>query len=199
MLLTTQYMEEAEQLASELTVIDRGKVIAGGRVAELKAKIGGRTLHIRPADPAQLPAMAQAISESGLAGISGTQAVPDEGLLTVPILEATDNSPPWSVCSASAVFRSRPYRHPASQPGRGFPGHHRPGPRPHPTRCPRRPPHDHVHASHLSPTAEDPADSPLAGEGRIGLRSNLRHIGALVRRNALQIKQDPESMFECRC
>ncbi|WP_329194792.1 MULTISPECIES: ABC transporter permease [unclassified Streptomyces] len=35
-----------------------------------------------------------------------------------------------------------------------------------------------------------------AGEGRIGLRGNLRHIGALVRRNTLQIKQDPESMFD---
>ncbi|MDI5968222.1 ABC transporter permease [Streptomyces sp. SL13] len=33
-------------------------------------------------------------------------------------------------------------------------------------------------------------------EGRIGLRANLRHISALVRRNALQIKQDPESMFD---
>ncbi|MFD7960027.1 ABC transporter permease [Streptomyces zaomyceticus] len=36
---------------------------------------------------------------------------------------------------------------------------------------------------------------PVA-EGRIGLRANLRHIGALARRNALQIKQDPESMFD---
>ncbi|MFI1973795.1 ABC transporter permease [Streptomyces wedmorensis] len=35
-----------------------------------------------------------------------------------------------------------------------------------------------------------------SGEGRIGLRANLRHIGALARRNALQIKQDPESMFD---
>ncbi|MFE3515991.1 ABC transporter permease [Streptomyces sp. NPDC059166] len=33
-------------------------------------------------------------------------------------------------------------------------------------------------------------------EGRIGLRNNLRHIGALVRRNLLQIKKDPESMFD---
>ncbi|WP_329386253.1 ABC transporter permease [Streptomyces sp. NBC_01351] len=46
------------------------------------------------------------------------------------------------------------------------------------------------------------AAAPAAGsaavpsEGRIGLRANLRHIGALVRRNALQIKQDPESMFD---
>ncbi|MFI1160296.1 ABC transporter permease [Streptomyces sioyaensis] len=35
-----------------------------------------------------------------------------------------------------------------------------------------------------------------ADEGRIGVRANLRHIGALVRRNALQIKQAPESMFD---
>ncbi|MFF8274967.1 ABC transporter permease [Streptomyces lateritius] len=41
-----------------------------------------------------------------------------------------------------------------------------------------------------------PAGGVPAGEGRIGLRANLRHIGALVRRNALQIKQDPESMFD---
>ncbi|MGP9021115.1 ABC transporter permease [Streptomyces sp. BR1] len=33
-------------------------------------------------------------------------------------------------------------------------------------------------------------------DARIGLRANLRHIGALARRNALQIKQDPESMFD---
>jgi oleandomycin transport system permease protein len=37
---------------------------------------------------------------------------------------------------------------------------------------------------------------PLPAESRIGLRANLRHIGALVRRNVLQIKQDPESMFD---
>ncbi|MFJ1774618.1 ABC transporter permease [[Kitasatospora] papulosa] len=36
----------------------------------------------------------------------------------------------------------------------------------------------------------------LHDEGRIGLRDNLRHIGALVRRNLLQIKKDPESMFD---
>ncbi|MFE4688948.1 ABC transporter permease [Streptomyces sp. NPDC056749] len=36
----------------------------------------------------------------------------------------------------------------------------------------------------------------LHDEGRIGVRDNLRHIGALVRRNLLQIKKDPESMFD---
>ncbi|MEU8778654.1 ATP-binding cassette domain-containing protein [Streptomyces sp. NPDC048606] len=85
-LLTTQYMEEAEQLASELTVIDRGKVIAKGKVDELKARVGGRTLRIRPVESADLPGMARALAEAGLDGVSGSQAVPDEGVLLVPIL-----------------------------------------------------------------------------------------------------------------
>ncbi|MGC5342787.1 ATP-binding cassette domain-containing protein [Streptomyces sp. DT24] len=85
-LLTTQYMEEAEQLATELTVIDKGRIIASGGVDELKAKVGGRTLHVRPSDPAQLPAMARALAEAGLDGTAGSHTVPDEGLLYVPIL-----------------------------------------------------------------------------------------------------------------
>lgn len=45
-------------------------------------------------------------------------------------------------------------------------------------------------------TASVATTPAAAGEGRIGLRANLRHIGALARRNMLQIKQDPESMFD---
>jgi oleandomycin transport system ATP-binding protein len=85
-LLTTQYMEEAEQLASELTVIDRGRVIANGKVAELKAKVGGRTLQIVPSDPGRLGAMAAAIGEAGLDGIAGVQTDLAAGAVNVPIL-----------------------------------------------------------------------------------------------------------------
>ncbi|MBA0050096.1 ATP-binding cassette domain-containing protein [Streptomyces sp. AJS327] len=85
-LLTTQYMEEAEQLASELTVVDRGKVIAEGRVPELKAKVGGRTLEIRPVDPAELPLMATAVREAGLDGVGGSTSDPASGVLSVPIV-----------------------------------------------------------------------------------------------------------------
>jgi oleandomycin transport system ATP-binding protein len=84
-LLTTQYMEEAEQLADELTVIDRGRVVAEGRVAELKAKVGGRTLTIRPTDPAQAAAMGAAIAEAGLDRIGGLHTDPVEGLVSVPV------------------------------------------------------------------------------------------------------------------
>ncbi|MCK8678180.1 MULTISPECIES: ATP-binding cassette domain-containing protein [Streptomyces] len=88
-LLTTQYMEEAEQLASELTVVDRGRVIARGGIDELKARVGGRTLQIRPVDPAVVPAMVRALDETGLGGVAGATAVPDEGQLYVPILSDT--------------------------------------------------------------------------------------------------------------
>ncbi|TVL89946.1 daunorubicin/doxorubicin resistance ABC transporter ATP-binding protein DrrA [Streptomyces sp. SAJ15] len=85
-LLTTQYMEEAEQLASELTVIDRGKVIAEGRIHELKAKVGGRTLQIRPADPGELNRMVGALAQSGLDGLAGATPDHEEGLVNVPIV-----------------------------------------------------------------------------------------------------------------
>ncbi|WP_344032145.1 ATP-binding cassette domain-containing protein [Streptomyces luteireticuli] len=85
-LLTTQYMEEAEQLASELTVIDRGRVIAGGRIDELKAKVGGRTLQIRPADRAELPRIVGAVAQAGLDGIAGATADTAEGVVNVPIV-----------------------------------------------------------------------------------------------------------------
>src|SRR5687767_7291183 len=46
-LLTTQYLDEADQLAQRLAVIDRGRVIAEGTSRDLKASIGANTLHIR--------------------------------------------------------------------------------------------------------------------------------------------------------
>ncbi|KUO13164.1 ATP-binding cassette domain-containing protein [Streptomyces sp. DSM 15324] len=84
--LTTQYMEEAEQLASELTVVDRGRVIAGGEIEDLKAKVGGRTLRIRPADPLQLRPLAGWIDELGVTGLAGTVVDTERGSLLVPVL-----------------------------------------------------------------------------------------------------------------
>lgn len=46
-LLTTQYLEEADQLADRIAVIDRGQVVAEGTVDELKASIGTSSLHLR--------------------------------------------------------------------------------------------------------------------------------------------------------
>jgi ABC-2 type transport system ATP-binding protein len=52
-LLTTQYLDEADQLADRIAVIDRGKVIAEGTSGELKASVGSGALHVRVADVAQ--------------------------------------------------------------------------------------------------------------------------------------------------
>ncbi|MFE9456092.1 ATP-binding cassette domain-containing protein [Streptomyces californicus] len=52
-LLTTQYLDEADQLASRIAVIDHGKVIAEGTKGELKASVGAGTVHVRLRDAGQ--------------------------------------------------------------------------------------------------------------------------------------------------
>jgi oleandomycin transport system ATP-binding protein len=61
-LLTTQYLEEADQLASDIAVIDHGAVIATGTPEELKARTGALTIAVRPADPADVPAVTAALA-----------------------------------------------------------------------------------------------------------------------------------------
>jgi ABC-2 type transport system ATP-binding protein len=54
-LLTTQYLDECDQLADRMAIIDHGKVIAEGTGGELKALVGTGTLHVRVLDPEQRP------------------------------------------------------------------------------------------------------------------------------------------------
>jgi oleandomycin transport system ATP-binding protein len=62
-LLTTQYLEEADQLADDLVVLDRGRVIAAGTPASLKSEVGGARLHVRPLDRADLPLVTALVGE----------------------------------------------------------------------------------------------------------------------------------------
>jgi ABC-2 type transport system ATP-binding protein len=55
-LLTTQYLDEADQLASRIAVIDHGKVIAEGTPGQLKSSVGAGTVHVRLRDAGQRPA-----------------------------------------------------------------------------------------------------------------------------------------------
>jgi oleandomycin transport system ATP-binding protein len=84
-LLTTQYLEEADALADDISVIDHGKVIAHGTPAELKQVVGGQTILVRPTDPARL-ADATAI----LAAVSGREPEsPARGVIAAPVDDDT--------------------------------------------------------------------------------------------------------------
>jgi ABC-2 type transport system ATP-binding protein len=63
-LLCTQYLDEADQLADGIAVIDHGKVIAEGTPAQLKASVGSGALHVRLLDPDQRPAAEQVLSRA---------------------------------------------------------------------------------------------------------------------------------------
>ena len=81
LLLTTQYLEEADQLADRIAVIDRGKVIAEGTGNELKDRVGGQILEVELASAGQRD-RAQAL----LAGVGCGEPEPDErpDRLTLP-------------------------------------------------------------------------------------------------------------------
>jgi ABC-2 type transport system ATP-binding protein len=61
-LLTTQYLDEADQLASRIVIIDRGRVIAEGTPAELKRQIGGHVIEVHAQQRDQLARVAEALA-----------------------------------------------------------------------------------------------------------------------------------------
>lgn len=70
-LLTTQYLEEADQLADTIMVIDRGAVIARGTADELKAQIGGERLELVLVSADDMPVTLQVLREVGVGEPTG--------------------------------------------------------------------------------------------------------------------------------
>lgn len=66
-LLTTQYLEEADVLSDSIVLIDHGRVIASGTAEELKRRVGASYCEVTPANPAHLPRVAEALA--GLDGV----------------------------------------------------------------------------------------------------------------------------------
>ena len=77
-LLTTQYLDEADRLAERLAVIDHGKVIAEGTSAQLKASVGSNSLHVRLVNPEQSGAARELVAR-----VLGDGAIPPADPLEV--------------------------------------------------------------------------------------------------------------------
>jgi ABC-2 type transport system ATP-binding protein len=81
-LLTTQYLDEADQLASRIAVIDHGRVVAEGTADELKSLVGNSSLLLRVADAAQTAVAVAAVEQ-----VLGTTATvtPEAARVTAPM------------------------------------------------------------------------------------------------------------------
>jgi ABC-2 type transport system ATP-binding protein len=85
-LLTTQYLEEADQLAHHIAVIDRGRLVAEGSPDELKAEVGEERVEFHVIDPGQLDAAAR---EIGLLAGGGVRVAHDRQRIMLPAPEGT--------------------------------------------------------------------------------------------------------------
>jgi ABC-2 type transport system ATP-binding protein len=84
LVLTTQYLEEADRLADDIMVLDHGRVAAHGSPAQLKAQVGGQRIEVSAPEASGLEAAAAALGHfaSGEVGV-------DDGRLIVPVREDT--------------------------------------------------------------------------------------------------------------
>lgn len=80
--LTTQYLEEADQLAERIVVVDHGRVVAEGTPAQLKQRAGGQACVVVPVDPGLLDEAAAALEALGDTTVdrdAGTVTLADAG------------------------------------------------------------------------------------------------------------------------
>jgi ABC-2 type transport system ATP-binding protein len=98
-LLCTQYLEEADQLADGIAVIDHGRVIAEGTPGQLKASVGSGTLRVRLLDPAQHAEAAEVVSTS----LGGVAVESDAAGLSAPCPDAEQGAQALAALSAAGI------------------------------------------------------------------------------------------------
>jgi oleandomycin transport system ATP-binding protein len=84
-LLTTQYLDEADALADEISVIDHGRVIANDTADGLKKVIGGHRIEVRPSDPGQLDEAQSVLTPLG----TGEPERSGRNAITIPVPDET--------------------------------------------------------------------------------------------------------------
>jgi ABC-2 type transport system ATP-binding protein len=98
-LLCTQYLEEADQLAEGIAVIDHGRVIAEGTPGQLKASVGVGALHVRLLDPEHRPEAEQVLNRY----LGAVQLEPDPAALSVQCADAARAAEAVAELSRSGV------------------------------------------------------------------------------------------------
>jgi ABC-2 type transport system ATP-binding protein len=98
-LLCTQYLDEADNLADGIAVIDHGRVIAEGTPGQLKASVGSGALHVRLLDPVQRPE-AERVLERELGSV---HLEPDPAALSAPCADADRAAEAVAALSRSSV------------------------------------------------------------------------------------------------
>lgn len=96
-LLTTQYLEEADRLADRITVVDRGRVIAEGTAAQLKARLGRTVVEVALASPAVAGRARDVLAQVGPSAVGGDGRsvevrVEDSGAAVPAVVRALDGA-----------------------------------------------------------------------------------------------------------
>ncbi len=97
-LLTTQYLDEADRLASHIVIIDHGRVVASGPPAELKRRVGGNVLEVQVRDRADLAKAATILARQ-----DHTQPQIDEATRRISVAAGGDAGAGWLTAGLRAI------------------------------------------------------------------------------------------------